>query len=1033
MSRLVFLVPLLLVGACSWIGNGIGGVFEQPEPTLADLEPVDVPSIASELPQVGLDELTQIYRDVLEQQQDPETRTRVRHRLADLEMLAGEVELAEEEGDQAVFDAAITAYETLLQDSPDYPMQDTILYQLSKAYDLNGQSDKSITVLERLSAAAPDSPHLPESYFRRAERYFVEADYARAEATYAQVIDYGQDTPYYTRALYMQGWSRFKLDRYPAAIEAFTLSLDQLLLPEATLDTLPRGEAELVQDGLRVLALMFSNLEGTQTIASSYEALGERSYQHLFYDALGGLYLSQERYRDSAETYQAFTQRYPNSKLAHVFQSRVIEAYESGGFPELILEAKQDYVAAFTVADEYWLGSAETAQAAMAQRLRVYIKELASHYHALAQSAIKDTKTSREAPAFYAQASHYYRLFIASFEQDPAVPRMAFLLAESQFEVGDFSAAIVSYEWMAYEFRDDPQAANAAYTAILAHEKLSVLRAADSQVTALQRDRIESELRFATNFQDDTRAPTVMGHAASQLLELQDYAGAIAAATALVAWEPAAELALQVPAWLVIAHSQFDQQQHVAAENAYQSALAIMTSDDQRYGDTQERLAATIYRQAEAEVSTGDDLMSAQQFERVIAAAPNSAIRLNAQYDAASAYMRAGELQLANQLLLDFRQRYPSHELTTGIATILVSNYETLELWRDAARELDILQATQTDPELQSQALIVAAQYYDKVGDAELAIDRYRRYADEWPEPFVQRMEVMNRLTELYVTQGQAEKQRFWLAKIATAHDKAGAQKTDRSRFLAAQASSVIAGDAFEKFKSIALTLPIKRSLGDKKQAMERALAAYGRCNDYGVEEFTTLSTYRIARIYQVLSSDLIGSQRPAALDALALEQYELMLEEQAFPFEEKAIALHESNARRSWEGIYDQWVQESFTALGELLPARYRKAEQTEKMSTPFWSRNVGEYNEKALALRQQGEFTAARDIYLKALDVEEEHANTHRNIGILYDLYLGEQDKALEHYQRYQDLSPTKDRAVAGWMADLERQKMALAREAR
>ena len=55
------------------------------------------------------------------------------------------------------------------------------------------------------------------------------------------------------------------------------------------------------------------------------------------------------------------------------------------------------------------------------------------------------------------------------------------------------------------------------------------------------------------------------------------------------------------------------------------------------------------------------------------------------------------------------------------------------------------------------------------------------------------------------------------------------------------------------------------------------------------------------------------------------------MLEEQAYPFEEKSMELHEVNAKRASEGIYDQWVKSSFTALKELRPVRYGKAERGE------------------------------------------------------------------------------------------------------
>src|SRR5262249_20888106 len=110
--------------------------------------------------------------------------------------------------------------------------------------------------------------------------------------------------------------------------------------------------------------------------------------------------------------------------------------------------------------------------------------------------------------------------------------------------------------------------------------------------------------------------------------------------------------------------------------------------------------------------------------------------------------------------------------------------------------------------------------------------------------------------------------------------------------------------------------------------ALDEALGAYQRSADYGVQEFATKATYRIGDIYANLAQALTQSERPPNLSALELEQYEVLLEEQADPFVEKAISMHEGNVKRSWAGVYDAWVQKSFGALETLLPAKYRRAE---------------------------------------------------------------------------------------------------------
>ena len=63
-----------------------------------------------------------------------------------------------------------------------------------------------------------------------------------------------------------------------------------------------------------------------------------------------------------------------------------------------------------------------------------------------------------------------------------------------------------------------------------------------------------------------------------------------------------------------------------------------------------------------------------------------------------------------------------------------------------------------------------------------------------------------------------------------------------------------------------------------------------------------------------------------------------LDLEEQAYPFEEKAIELYQANTGRAPDGVYDEWVQKSFDRLAGLMPARYAKKERSEDVVTSLY-----------------------------------------------------------------------------------------------
>jgi tetratricopeptide (TPR) repeat protein len=245
------------------------------------------------------------------------------------------------------------------------------------------------------------------------------------------------------------------------------------------------------------------------------------------------------------------------------------------------------------------------------------------------------------------------------------------------------------------------------------------------------------------------------------------------------------------------------------------------------------------------------------------------------------------------------------------------------------------------------------------------------------------------------------------------------------------------------------LRSPLPRSLKAKRAAMEKALAAYQSAADYGVAEVTTAATFATAELYRRLASDLMASEKPANLTADELEQYELLLEEQAYPFEERAIELHETNAGRAADGLYDQSVQDSFAALAELKPARYARQElpaapttAEEPLAGALAAAEAGDWQAAesgftrvleagagpagltglGLAYRHTGRFALAEQAYRSALAADPAYGPAMLNLAVLLDLYLQQPAAALELYQGYQATLTEPDARVGGWIREVE-----------
>ena len=117
----------------------------------------------------------------------------------------------------------------------------------------------------------------------------------------------------------------------------------------------------------------------------------------------------------------------------------------------------------------------------------------------------------------------------------------------------------------------------------------------------------------------------------------------------------------------------------------------------------------------------------------------------------------------------------------------------------------------------------------------------------------------------------------------------------------------------------------------DGKVRLKKALEAYTAVAAIGVAEYVTAANFQIAELYRKLGADLLASERPAGLSELELEQYTILLEEQAMPFENKAMGLYVANANLVKQNVYDDYVRKSFDALATLNPGRYNKREQDE------------------------------------------------------------------------------------------------------
>lgn len=567
-----------------------------------------------------------------------------------------------------------------------------------------------------------------------------------------------------------------------------------------------------------------------------------------------------------------------------------------------------------------------------------------------------------------------------------------YLYAEANFEAQHYQKALASYESIAYfsPYAIEaiaPLKLKAAYATTLTIRKMlstelaaqtkTVKNQPEEQYQQLIKERNRLDQLFIQQYPQDTRSLQLATHAAQYSFEAKDYPNVIAMSDFVLSYygvisllrknkadslsvasasrptsKPSSQLSktelkqVQIVSQLS-AHTLYEEKRYALAEDAYTLALNYADKKRTSWRELRNLLASSIYFQAQP-YTIRQPQTAVHHLLRVGQVVPESTYRVTAEFDAANILLQHQLWQQAIDVLLHIQKTFPNHEYTASIPAKLAQSYEATQQWELAAEQLLILVASEngrTDIkqntaakaeslELKREAQYTAAEYYLKAGNTAKALAAYRTYAHAYPQPFNIAQEVRFKMSEFYRESKEPNKQYFWFRKILSAH-KQQAKITPQSiqgreLELASQSAFGLGLAHQQTFKQVKLNTPLQKSLKRKQTAMKQAIGYYQQVLSFQLAQYVPQATYNLAEMYNQLAADVMASQRPSDLDELALEEYEILLEELAYPFEEKAIDIHLSNSQRAWQNLYDPWIAKSFARLADIAPALYNKKERT-------------------------------------------------------------------------------------------------------
>jgi len=171
-------------------------------------------------------------------------------------------------------------------------------------------------------------------------------------------------------------------------------------------------------------------------------------------------------------------------------------------------------------------------------------------------------------------------------------------------------------------------------------------------------------------------------------------------------------------------------------------------------------------------------------------AAPTSPIRATAEYDAAAVLIQTDNWPRANSVLEDFRHNFPNHPLSAEVNAKLAVGYVAVGSSALAAAEFQKIANGDGGADVKREALWRSAELYAKSGQTAQAAAAYGQFVQRYPNPVPEAIEARQKLVDIAAASGNVAERTRWQKEIVAADATAGAERSDRTRYLAAKTRS---------------------------------------------------------------------------------------------------------------------------------------------------------------------------------------------------------------------------------------------------
>lgn len=368
-------------------------------------------------------------------------------------------------------------------------------------------------------------------------------------------------------------------------------------------------------------------------------------------------------------------------------------------------------------------------------------------------------------------------------------------------------------------------------------------------------------------------------------------------------------------------------------EKAAETYLAILDENpDNEFADSAINNAAVNYEKVQRYDS------ASRLYERLVDEHPDSPLADTALFRVGVNAERFFNMEKATQTYLELIKKYPKSTRRADAIYNAALALENTQRYEDAAKQYQRYCKLFPDREDAPQVCFQAGVVFEKMNEPRRVIQTYNTFIRQYRK----NPQHADRVVEAYLKLAKAQEQLKKPRDAKKAYEQAvklyADSKSAEATPFAAEAQFQLVEQEYKQFQKMKITgnsKQQKKGIERKAKALQSIEGKYGEILRFKQVDWTMASLYRVGNLYQDFAGSIMQAPCPQEIKRQArslgmtqeevCDEYRILLEEQSFTIEDKAVAAYETTINKARElQVKNAWTKKTLVALNKLRRAQW-------------------------------------------------------------------------------------------------------------